>query len=64
MLPFLMLALAVCVLCSVVAGLLSFGVARLVSAPVDRAIIWGGCTAGAVMTQLIAVLAIIVQCVA
>ncbi|MFG3207771.1 hypothetical protein [Streptomyces sp. NPDC048192] len=59
----LMLVLGMCVLFSALAGLIGFGVARLVKAPVDRAIGWGSIVALSVMTLCIAVLAIVVPLV-
>jgi hypothetical protein len=63
MLVFLMLVLGMCVLFSAFAGLIGFGVARLVKAPVDKAIGWGTFVAFSVMTLCIAVLAVIVPLV-
>ncbi|MFF8287484.1 hypothetical protein ACF06W_32870 [Streptomyces albus] len=56
----LMLVLGMCILFSALAGLIGFGIARLVNAPVNRAISWGGIVAFSVMTLCIAVLAIVV----
>lgn len=60
MLMFLMLALGMCVLFSALAGIIGFGVALLVKAPVDRAISWGTIVAFSVMTLCIALLAVVV----
>ncbi|CAL9654702.1 hypothetical protein SUDANB176_06747 [Streptomyces sp. enrichment culture] len=59
----LMLVLGMCVLFSALAGLIGFGIARLVKAPVDKAIGWGSFVALSVMTLCIAVLAIVVPLV-
>ncbi|MFJ2736045.1 hypothetical protein [Streptomyces sp. NPDC087317] len=59
----LMLVLGMCVLFSALAGLIGFGIARLVKAPVDKAIGWGSIVALSVMTLCIAVLAIVVPLV-
>ncbi|WP_030989952.1 hypothetical protein [Streptomyces sp. NRRL WC-3744] len=56
----LMLVLGMCVLFSALAGVIGFGIARLVKAPVDKAIGWGSIVALSVMTLCIAVLAIVV----
>lgn len=63
LLMFLMLALSMCLLFSAVAGLIGFGIARLVNAPVNRAIVWGSFVAFSVMTLCVAVLAIVVPLV-
>ncbi|MBG7704607.1 hypothetical protein HCJ76_42600 [Streptomyces sp. MC1] len=59
----LMLVLGMCILFSALAGLIGFGIARLVRAPVDKAIGWGSIVALSVMTLCIAVLAIVVPLV-
>ncbi|MBM4826631.1 hypothetical protein AB0D90_18950 [Streptomyces althioticus] len=62
-LVFLMLVLGMCVLFSALAGLIGFGLARLVKAPVDKAIGWGSFAAFSFMTLCIAVLAVIMPLV-
>ncbi|MEU4106035.1 hypothetical protein ACFY8X_27180 [Streptomyces tanashiensis] len=62
-LPTFLIVLGMC-LFSAVAGLIGFGVARLINAPVERAIGWGGLTALAVMTLSIAVLDVVVPLLA
>ena len=62
-LMFLMLVLGMCILFSSLAGLLGFGIARLVKAPVDKAIGWGAFVAFSVMTLCVTVLAIAVPLV-
>ncbi|MFH9439044.1 hypothetical protein [Streptomyces rochei] len=59
----LMLVLGMCILFSALAGVIGFGIARLVKAPVDKAIGWGSIVALSVMTLCIAVLAIVVPLV-
>jgi hypothetical protein len=59
-LTFLMLVLGMCILFSSLAGFIGFGIARLVKAPVNRAIVWGSFVALSVMTLCVAVLAIVV----
>ncbi|MFJ2960204.1 hypothetical protein [Streptomyces sp. NPDC087270] len=59
----LMLVLGMCILFSALAGLIGFGIARLLKAPVDRAIGWGSIVALSFMTLCIALLAIIVPLV-
>ena len=53
---FLVLVLGMCTLFSAFAGLIGFGIARLIKAPVDKAITWGGIAAFSVMTLSIAVI--------
>ncbi|MFJ6706876.1 MULTISPECIES: hypothetical protein [unclassified Streptomyces] len=60
LLVFLMLTVGVCALFSAFAGLIGFGIARLVRAPVAKAIGWGSFVAFSVMTLCIALLAVIV----
>lgn len=59
MVMFLMLVLGMCILFSAFAGLIGFGVARLVKVPVDKAIGWGSIAAFSVMTLSIAVLGVV-----
>ncbi|MGW6793879.1 hypothetical protein [Streptomyces chartreusis] len=63
LLVFLILVLGMCVLFSVLAGLIGFGIARLVKAPVDKAIGWGAFVAFSVLTLCVAVLAVVVPLV-
>ncbi|WP_333773359.1 hypothetical protein [Streptomyces sp. IBSBF 3136] len=63
LLVFLMLVLGMCILFSALAGLIGFGIARLVKAPVDKAIGWGSIVALSIMTLCIAMLAIVVPLV-
>ncbi|MBK3571678.1 hypothetical protein [Streptomyces sp. MBT62] len=63
LLVLLILVLGMCILFSAFAGLIGFGIARLVNAPVNRAIAWGSFVAFSVMTLCIAVLAIVVPLV-
>lgn len=63
LLTFLMLVLGMCILFSSLAGLIGFGIARLVKAPVNRAIAWGSIVAFSVMTLCLATLAIVVPLV-
>jgi hypothetical protein len=58
-LTFLMLVLGMCILFSGLAFLIGFGIARLVKAPVNRAIVWGSFTALSVMTLCLSMLAIV-----
>lgn len=58
-LVFLTLVLGMCVLFSALAGLIGFGLARLVNAPVDKAIGWASFAAFSFMTLCIAALAVI-----
>ncbi|MFD5234626.1 hypothetical protein ACFWJ5_40245 [Streptomyces qaidamensis] len=58
-LTFLMLVLGMCILFSGLAGLIGFGIARLVKAPVNRAIVWGSFVALSVMTLYLSMLAIV-----
>ncbi|MEV6507776.1 hypothetical protein AB0M61_16865 [Streptomyces sp. NPDC051642] len=58
-----MLVLGMCVLFSAFAGLIGFGIARLVNAPMDKAIVWGSTVALSVMALFIAVLAIVLPLV-
>ncbi|MFJ4633553.1 hypothetical protein [Streptomyces sp. NPDC088847] len=55
----LILVLGMGALFSCFAGLIGFGIARLVGAPVAQAISWGGIAAFSVMTLFIALLAIV-----
>ncbi|GAA3205251.1 hypothetical protein GCM10010451_64770 [Streptomyces virens] len=52
----LMLVLGMCVLFSAFAGLIGFGIARLIKAPVDKSIGWGSIAALSFMTLCIALL--------
>ncbi|MFE6946051.1 hypothetical protein [Streptomyces chartreusis] len=63
LLMYLMLVLGMCVLFSALAGFIGFGIARLVGAPVDKAIGWGSAVAFSVMTLCIALLAVIMPLV-
>ncbi|MDX3458706.1 hypothetical protein PV396_43445 [Streptomyces sp. ME02-8801-2C] len=58
------LVLGMCILFSAFAGLIGFGVARLVKVPVDKAIGWGSFTAFSVMTLCIALLGVLLPLLA
>ncbi|MFF0016226.1 hypothetical protein [Streptomyces sp. NPDC005374] len=60
----LMLVSCMCILFSAVASLIGFDIARLVQAPVNRAIVWGSVVALSVMTLCVAVLAIVMPLLA
>ncbi|MFE8965072.1 hypothetical protein ACIP39_11600 [Streptomyces tibetensis] len=60
LLMFLMLVLGMGILFSALAGLIGYGIARLLGAPVDKAIGWGSMVAFSIMSLWIALLAVVV----
>ncbi|KOV97435.1 hypothetical protein ADK65_25710 [Streptomyces sp. NRRL B-1140] len=60
LLMFLMLVLGMGILFSALAGLIGYGISRLLGAPVDKAIGWGSMVAFSIMSLWIALLAVVV----
>ncbi|MFJ3673935.1 hypothetical protein ACIPSE_46625 [Streptomyces sp. NPDC090106] len=59
----LLLVLGLCVFASLFAGLIAFGIGRLIKTPMDKAIGWGGIASFSVMALSLTVLAIVVTLV-